>query len=172
MTARPQLLFSRPLGQGSQFADLEYDGDEDMLRRYGSIAAEYEEAFRQLGIEYVCLEAPSIYQTEESLSVLGVTSSTPHIAVRPISDFRPVHGLANYIVFAGPASELDGAVRNSLRPAIDILRLARGVLCTSSILTNALAARGLTNASTLRPAQRTEDLDAFGARLRTEIFKL
>lgn len=171
MTLRTQIVFSRTPSRDSQFGRDAAQGEGELLDRYDLLATQYENAFRQLGMDVICLEAPSIYITQEALEVLGVTASSPHVAVRPIADFRPVHGLANYVVFDGPITELDRDVRSSLRSGLQILSSASGVFCTNSVLTDALVARRLSNATTLVPpisAQSTFELDGFAARLRAE----
>lgn len=174
MTAQKHIVFSQMPREDSHFGSGPPQDASELLKRYVSLAAHYKDALCQLGVDVICLEAPSIYQSAEALAVLGVTATTPHIAVRTIPAFRPVRGLANYVVFDGPSDELEREVTNSLRSGLNILAEAKAVLCTDRLLADDLVARGLTNAITLPPPASilsSQDLAAFGDSLRAVVFK-
>jgi len=138
-------------GQDSPFGRTASGADAERLDQYVRLACLYEAGLEDMGAAVVRAEAPGIYHSSEALGVLGATSSSVHLIVRPICDVRPVYGLANYVVFDGHIDELDRDVPNSLRSGLRVLGAASGVFCTTSSLTKALVARGIAGAIALPP---------------------
>lgn len=132
--------------------------DDGLRERYRRLGARYEAGLRELGIAVSVTDAPSIYQTPEARAAMRVVPGSVHVAVRPVADFRPFHGLADYLVFDGPLEELVREVPNSLRTAESILRAAGGVLCTTRQLSEALHARGIATATILPPPMTADQV--------------
>lgn len=148
-----KFFFSQTLGDGSPFRNRSSDPSAPSHDNYARLASLYSKGLHQLG-EFATIEAPSIYQTRESLEIIGAGPSSIHFAVRSMPEFRPLYGLPNYLIFDGSLEQLDREVPGSLRTGEEILKSTARVLCTTLLLAEALRARGLCNAVHLPPPMR------------------
>lgn len=142
-------------------------GDERLPFRHGPSAARsagerrswealsclYRESLAACGEAVRRLERPEIYQAGIARRLLGVAAGDWHLAVTPIADLRPFHGLPNVLVCDWPYPELSRS-DFGLSPFLDqlgTLRKADAVLCPTAFTAETLRRAGLQRVVTLPP---------------------
>ena len=94
---------------------------------------------------------PEIYQTAAARRLVGAVEGDWHLAVKPIEQLRPFHGIANVFVCNWPFAELSCGSQG-VSPFFDHVRLlgsANAVICCTECTTQTLRRAGIVSATTL-----------------------
>lgn len=122
-------------------------------RSWAALSRLYRASLAACGRAVRRVERPEIYQAGIARTLLGVAAGDWHLAVTPIADLRPFHGLPNVLVCDWPYPELSGS-DFGLSPFLDqlaTLRKADAVLCPTAFTAETLRRAGLKRVVTLPP---------------------
>ncbi|RFC63638.1 glycosyltransferase family 1 protein [Fulvimarina endophytica] len=133
------------------------DGSESNARTHWKLLAEaYRRSFIAAGHTVTPVLRPEIYQSEIARRTLAIGPDDWHLCVKPVTHFRPFHGLTNVLVYDEPdPAFLDavdpGSRTGALQDPFHLLRQADLVLCPTSHATRRLRAAGIERTATLPP---------------------
>ncbi len=122
-------------------------------RGWHALSARYQASLAACHYRIAPVVRPEIYQTDRAREVRGVAAGDWHLAVKPIEDLRPFHGIPNFFVCDWPFPELSAEPLGGF-PFFDQVRLltmAEAVLCCTDFTANTLLAAGVKRAITLPP---------------------
>ena len=116
------------------------------------LSALYADGLRASGYDILSLVRPEIYQSEIARRICGVAAGDWHLAVKPIQDLRPFHGIPNVFVcdWLGVEFSNQEAAFSPFNDHAALLGQADAVICCTSAMTGILQRAGVV-AITLPP---------------------
>ena len=118
-----------------------------------NLSALYQASLNACGYTVQPVIRPEIFQTAAARRVVGVVQGDWHLAVRPIEQLRPFHGIANVFVCNWPFAELSRGSQG-VSPFFDQVRLlgdADAVICCTESTAETLRRAGIGSAMVLPP---------------------
>jgi hypothetical protein len=128
-------------------------GEDQPRWGWKALSALYQASLAACGYRIAPIVRPEIYQTDLARQVLGVEPGDWHLAVKPLGQLRPFHGIPNIFVCDWPYPELSAAPIGD-SPFFDqarLLRMADAILCCTDATCDTLRAAGVERAVTLPP---------------------